>query len=168
MLRLGLSPRYSKRNSNGRDIGPHMQSVSLPCFGRSLVKTIWLQNGCSRGFRAELKYPKNQVRARGLEPPRDLSHRDLNPARLPIPPRPRVWWIVALLEEDDQPDEDHHHDDGEDQPVGPRWSLRAVPVGRQGDPVESHRWRIPSSHPCREVGVLWLGKRFVTGGPPGT
>jgi hypothetical protein len=29
------------------------------------------------------------VRARGLEPPRAEAHRDLNPARLPVPPRPR-------------------------------------------------------------------------------
>ena len=28
------------------------------------------------------------VRARGLEPPRAGAHRDLNPARLPVPPRP--------------------------------------------------------------------------------
>ena len=29
------------------------------------------------------------VRAKGLEPPRDCSHTDLNRTRLPIPPRPR-------------------------------------------------------------------------------
>ena len=29
------------------------------------------------------------MRARGFEPPRPLGHRDLNPARLPVPPRPR-------------------------------------------------------------------------------
>ena len=29
------------------------------------------------------------MRARGLEPPRAEAHRDLNPARLPVPPRPR-------------------------------------------------------------------------------
>ena len=34
---------------------------------------------CSRGLR---------MRARGLEPPRAEAHRDLNPARLPVPPRP--------------------------------------------------------------------------------
>ena len=28
------------------------------------------------------------MRARGLEPPRAEAHRDLNPARLPVPPRP--------------------------------------------------------------------------------
>ena len=28
------------------------------------------------------------VRSRGLEPPRDFSHNDLNVARIPIPPRP--------------------------------------------------------------------------------
>ena len=30
-----------------------------------------------------------EMRARGLEPPRAEAHRDLNPARLPVPPRPR-------------------------------------------------------------------------------
>src|SRR5688500_9551697 len=30
------------------------------------------------------------VRLRGLEPPRALAHGDLNAARLPIPPQPRV------------------------------------------------------------------------------
>ncbi len=29
------------------------------------------------------------VRTGGLEPPRPLGHWDLNPARLPVPPRPR-------------------------------------------------------------------------------
>ena len=31
------------------------------------------------------------MRARGLEPPRAEAHRDLNPARLPVPPRPRGY-----------------------------------------------------------------------------
>lgn len=30
------------------------------------------------------------VRMRGLEPPRDCSHMDLNHARLPIPPHPQI------------------------------------------------------------------------------
>ena len=30
------------------------------------------------------------VRAEGLEPPRLLSHQDLNLARLPVPPRPHL------------------------------------------------------------------------------
>jgi hypothetical protein len=30
------------------------------------------------------------MRARGLEPPRGKPHRDLNPARLPVPPHPRL------------------------------------------------------------------------------
>ena len=29
------------------------------------------------------------MRARGLEPPRAFTQRDLNPPRLPVPPRPR-------------------------------------------------------------------------------
>ena len=29
------------------------------------------------------------VRPRGLEPPRDFSHNDLNVARLPVPPWPQ-------------------------------------------------------------------------------
>ena len=32
---------------------------------------------------------RRAVRARGVEPPRAEAHRDLNPARLPIPPHPR-------------------------------------------------------------------------------
>jgi hypothetical protein len=46
------------------------------------------------------------VRERGLEPPRDRSHRDLNPARLPIPPHPHAWHLshetlrrVSILKE---------------------------------------------------------------------
>jgi hypothetical protein len=31
-----------------------------------------------------------EVRARGVEPPRPYGHRNLNPARLPIPPRPQL------------------------------------------------------------------------------
>ena len=31
-----------------------------------------------------------RVRARGVEPPRAEAHRDLNPARLPVPPHPRA------------------------------------------------------------------------------
>ena len=34
--------------------------------------------------------PWSRVRSRGLEPPRDYSHSDLNAARLPVPPRPLV------------------------------------------------------------------------------
>src|SRR5262245_212990 len=30
------------------------------------------------------------MRARGVEPPRAQAHRDLNPTRLPVPPRPRA------------------------------------------------------------------------------
>src|SRR5712692_1012684 len=35
------------------------------------------------------------MRMRGLEPPRGCPHTDLNRARLPIPPHPRVTGIVA-------------------------------------------------------------------------
>ena len=34
---------------------------------------------------------RSVVRARGLEPPRAFAQRDLNPPRLPVPPRPR-WF----------------------------------------------------------------------------
>ena len=30
------------------------------------------------------------MRARGVEPPRPLGHKDLNLARLPVPPRSRI------------------------------------------------------------------------------
>ena len=42
-----------------------------------------------RGRRAAGKAVSREMRARGVEPPRAEAHRDLNPARLPIPPRPR-------------------------------------------------------------------------------
>ncbi len=35
-----------------------------------------------------------RMRSRGLEPPRGLAHTDLNRARLPIPPRPRIMFIA--------------------------------------------------------------------------
>ncbi len=38
------------------------------------------------------------MRARGIEPPRVLPHKNLNLARLPIPPRPRRLDIVARSE----------------------------------------------------------------------
>ena len=34
------------------------------------------------------------MRAEGIEPPRAEAHRDLNPARLPISPRPRGWFTA--------------------------------------------------------------------------
>jgi hypothetical protein len=47
------------------------------------------------------------MRARGVEPPRAEAHRDLNPARLPVPPRPRRYKDrahgYAVLVSDDQP-----------------------------------------------------------------
>ncbi len=46
----------------------------------------------ARSGRALRQLPpvRRRVRARGLEPPRAEAHRDLNPARLPVPPRPRA------------------------------------------------------------------------------
>lgn len=37
------------------------------------------------------------VRTGGLEPPRPLGHWDLNPARLPVPPRPHDPVIIACV-----------------------------------------------------------------------
>jgi hypothetical protein len=54
--------------------------------------TVATENGCNRVAVASpvaKTTPTTLVRARGLEPPRELPHRDLNPARLPIPPHPR-------------------------------------------------------------------------------
>jgi hypothetical protein len=59
-----------------------------------------LQSGCSGASRClddtdpgSLETVDAQwVRTEGLEPPRDFAHQDLNLARLPIPPRPRVRW----------------------------------------------------------------------------
>ena len=36
------------------------------------------------------------VRAEGLEPPQAIAHQDLNLARLPFPPRPRVLPVSSL------------------------------------------------------------------------
>ncbi|KRO13311.1 hypothetical protein IV77_GL000759 [Olsenella uli DSM 7084] len=39
--------------------------------------------------------PRVMVRAKGLEPSRNFSHWNLNPARLPVPPRPRYHTAFA-------------------------------------------------------------------------
>ena len=33
------------------------------------------------------------MRATGVEPARPFGHGNLNPARLPVPPRPRYLWL---------------------------------------------------------------------------
>ena len=44
-------------------------------------------------------HPEKMVRSRRLELPRDLSHSDLNAARLPVPPRPHIHlacpWVAG-------------------------------------------------------------------------
>ena len=40
---------------------------------------------------------RRAMRARGVEPPRAEAHRDLNPARLPVPPRPRTLRASAAV-----------------------------------------------------------------------
>ena len=42
-----------------------------------------------RSTRSSRRCRRPSMRARGVEPPRAEAHRDLNPARLPVPPRPR-------------------------------------------------------------------------------
>ena len=46
-----------------------------------------LRSSCSRAKPEDRL--ERKMRARGLEPPRAEAHRDLNPARLPVPPHPR-------------------------------------------------------------------------------
>ena len=41
--------------------------------------------------------PATLVRAEGLEPPQAIAHQDLNLARLPFPPRPRVRIFAYLI-----------------------------------------------------------------------
>ena len=38
-------------------------------------------------------FPLQMVRSRGLEPPWSLLHNDLNVARIPIPPRPLIFFM---------------------------------------------------------------------------
>jgi hypothetical protein len=38
------------------------------------------------------------MRARGIEPPRAEAHQDLNLARLPVPPRPRVDFRIEPID----------------------------------------------------------------------
>src|SRR5262245_65643157 len=44
--------------------------------------------GLRRGGRKGQASSETMVRSRGLEPPRDFSHKHLKLARLPVPPRP--------------------------------------------------------------------------------
>ena len=59
---------------------PELASVLEQLGGRRAVLSAFGRSRPVRGRRA--------MRARGVEPPRAEAHRDLNPARLPVPPRP--------------------------------------------------------------------------------
>ena len=74
-----LCATADQRNSVPEDRATQGPTTNCECHK-------WLQSGCNR--RIPSNVPKSIVRARGLEPPRELPHRDLNPARLPIPPHP--------------------------------------------------------------------------------
>ena len=53
--------------------------------------------GPGSGAGCSLKSWEEVVRMRGLEPPRELPHSDLNAARLPVPPHPHVLAGGGLL-----------------------------------------------------------------------
>ena len=52
------------------------------------VADTWASNKKADPTWNRLNRVIRQVRARGLEPPRPFGHKNLNLARLPIPPRP--------------------------------------------------------------------------------
>ena len=54
------------------------------------LRTSWERMLASRRKEGDTSVAFNQVRLRGLEPPRPCGHKDLNLARLPIPPQPPV------------------------------------------------------------------------------
>ena len=75
-------------------MSPRLKSTAMvkhrrgPCHGAKAFQFRGLGLPCRAAQR-----PRRQdrlVRSRGLEPPRELPHSDLNAARLPIPPRPHV------------------------------------------------------------------------------
>ena len=75
-------------------MSPRLKSAAMvkhrrgPCHGAKAFPFRGLGLPCRAAQR-----PRGQdrlVRSRGLEPPRELPHSDLNAARLPIPPRPHM------------------------------------------------------------------------------
>src|SRR3954468_1785448 len=58
----------------------------MACLYRPLFRLV--EGRAGERLRSSGKAPLSMVRSRRLELPRDLSHSDLNAARLPVPPRP--------------------------------------------------------------------------------
>lgn len=92
------SPTAPCRCGNG-DFGPwppHRQGVFARSTGLSTNLFRCPQNAGTCPHETHRRpalfgpAPWLPVRSRGLEPPRDYSHSDLNAARLPVPPRPLV------------------------------------------------------------------------------
>ncbi len=89
--------RLVRRGSSGNGQG-HVQRdrrllpARLPLPSPSLSRAgAWSHARVGAGPRSSGRgqRPDKQVRARGFEPPPPFGDRDLNPARLPIPPRPQ-------------------------------------------------------------------------------
>jgi hypothetical protein len=84
LRRVRTSHGYALRRSRG------------PCIRRRsrYARLRPTKRVSSRTTRSKSSWPaqraglRSGVRARGLEPPRALAHRVLNPARLPVPPHP--------------------------------------------------------------------------------
>ena len=87
-------PRHEHGLPRGRNgVLPHPRLRGSDEPHRTLVRLKGLQLGCNRGLLNGETKPhggsKTTVGEGGLEPPRSCDHRNLNPARLPIPPRAR-------------------------------------------------------------------------------
>ena len=74
--------RRTPEHANLESAGAHPAPTVVPGAKRPL--------GVFASERAQTCPAQTGMRARGLEPPRAEAHRDLNPARLPVPPRPRM------------------------------------------------------------------------------
>jgi integrase len=70
-------------------LAPEAERVELDLLGAYDATSGRLLDADESGEGLKLLLSR-AMRARGLEPPRACAQRDLNPLRLPVPPRPRV------------------------------------------------------------------------------
>ncbi len=85
-------PPRSSRVTAGRPRSaspPPSTSSSCPRAARVPSGTRWRREAGAAGRKGPPARDARAMRARGVEPPRAEAHRDLNPARLPVPPHPR-------------------------------------------------------------------------------
>jgi hypothetical protein len=91
-----LDRHWSRRRFKGEEDASHPGDLR-----RRDQDELGTERACQRGrggdiheqarflaFRAREASLERVMRVRGLEPPRALAHRDLNPARMPVPPHP--------------------------------------------------------------------------------